>query len=69
MNEGREEKVYEEIGTAAGATEDGQEIVGLLFPTGIGDETEDVFMTLPCAKSLLIDLQDAIQACMEHKGK
>ena len=64
-------KVYDEIGTAAGnlGDEDGDEVVGLLFPTGRGeDDCDEVFMTLPCAKALLIDLRDAIEACVKHKN-
>lgn len=61
-------KLYDEVGTSAGTTEGGIEVVGLLFPTGIGEECEEKYLTLPAAKALLIDLRDAIDACMKHQN-
>jgi hypothetical protein len=69
MNEGSDEKVYEEVGISCGTTDSGQEVVGILFPTGIGDESEDRYLTLPAAKALLLDLREAIEVCMEHQSK
>lgn len=64
-------KVYDAIGTSAGniGDENGQDVVGLLFPNGSGDpdDCDEVYMTLPCAKALLIDLRDAIEACERHQ--
>lgn len=61
--------VYEEVGTSAGTIgEDGQDVIGLLFPTGEGeDDCETRYMTLPAAKALLLDLRDAIEAAVKHQ--
>lgn len=64
-------KVYTDIGIACGETaECGEEIISLLLPTEtshIDNEYQMVSMTLPCAKSLLIDLRDAIEVAVQHK--
>ena len=62
-----EAKVYDAVGMACGTSPDGQELVGLLFPTGIGEECNELYMTLPAAKALLLDLRDAIAACESHQ--
>jgi len=68
--------VYQCVGIACGTTPDGQELVGLMFPTGAPPviETEEPefdtkYMTLPAAKALLIDLRDAIEQCEKHQGQ
>jgi hypothetical protein len=65
------QKIYDSVGTMAGTMEDPNgkpvEVVGILYPTGIGEECDEVYLTIPAAKSLLIDLQGAIEACMEHQ--
>lgn len=60
--------LYESVGIECGTAE-GQEVVGILYPTGIGEECEVKYLTLPAAKALLIDLRDAIEACMEHQSQ
>ena len=63
-------QLYESVGIECGTvqTDKGDaEVIGILYPTGVGEEVETVYMTLPAAKSLLIDLRDAIQACEHHK--
>jgi hypothetical protein len=66
-----EAPVYESVGTAGATFETPAgpvEVVGILYPTGIGEECEERYMTLPAAKALLIDLRDVIEACMEHQN-
>lgn len=67
-----EPKLYESVGTMAGTIEgkNGKpvEVVGILLPTGIGEECDEVYLSIPAAKALLIDLQGAIEACMEHQA-
>lgn len=59
--------IYEHVGFECGTTPAGQELVGLLFPTGVGEECEARYMTLACVKALLIDLRDALAACEAHQ--
>jgi hypothetical protein len=71
MNEG---KCYEHVGIECGTLENGTEVVGILYPVGepipgIDPDLEAKYMTLPCAKALLIDLRDAIQAAEEHQKR
>lgn len=61
-----EEKLWESVGIDCG-TVGSQEVVGIMYPTGIGEECEIRYMTLPAAKALLIDLRDAIKACEKHQ--
>ena len=65
------EVVYDAIGVSVGQTEDGQELVGLMLPKDQPlneDDFDELFMTLPAAKTLLIDLRDAIDVAMKHKS-
>lgn len=63
--------LYEDVGVLAGTCEpvDGGEVIeviGIIYPGPFG--SEDVrYMTLPAAKSLLVDLRDAIEAAIKHK--
>lgn len=65
--------IYSDVGITCGTFEnDGKpvEVVGLLFPTEmtpIDGECEERHMTLAAAKSLVIDLQEAIEICMKHQ--
>jgi hypothetical protein len=49
------DKLYDTLGIECGSVE-GQEVVGIMYPTGIGEECDRRYMTLPAAKALLIDL-------------
>lgn len=67
-------KVYTDIGIdCVTAVIDGGEIglITLLLPTEtseIDGEYEEVSMTIAAAKTLLIDLREAIEAYMENRG-
>lgn len=65
------DRVWDEVGTSAGTFEcDGKhvEVVGIIFPLG-DDQEETRHLTIPAAKALLIDLQDAITAALDHASK
>lgn len=72
-DEGADCGVYDALGVMSGTYErDGKpvEVVGISYPLPYGDDVyEDKCMTLACAKALLIDLQVAIDACLEHSQK
>jgi hypothetical protein len=70
MEEG---ELYSQVGLMCGTTEDPNgrpiEVIGLLFPTGIGDEEDVKLMTIAAAKALLLDLKEAIDIALEHQNK
>ena len=51
---------YESVGTMVGECTTGELVIGILLPTGIPDDFDNVFLTIPAAKALLIDLRDAV---------
>lgn len=71
MGEDEPGGLYEDVGVLAGTCEpvDGGEVIeviGLIFPGSYGEEIIR-YMTLPAAKSLLVDLRDAIEAAIKHR--
>lgn len=69
--EGVEVEIYSDLGTMSGTyVQDGKpvEVVGITYPLPYGEDAyEDRCMTLACTKALIIDLQDALDKCMEHQ--
>lgn len=64
--------IYDDVGVSAGSADSGQEVIGLLFPTptsDIDEQYEERHMTLAAAKSLMVDLREAIEACMKHQDE
>ena len=69
MSDG-EFQLWHEVGTTGGtfiAGEDECEVVGIIYQMENGEE-ETRYLTIPAAKSLIIDLGDAIEACVQHKS-
>ena len=69
MSEGN---IYPSVGIECGVADVNgkpQEVIGIMYPTPtseIDDIYDTRFIPLPAAKSLLIDLRDAIEACEKH---
>lgn len=66
------DQLHEHVGIECGTAE-GQEVIGIMYPIASVVETENPecdtrYMTLPCAKALLIDLRDAIAECEKHQA-
>ncbi len=71
--ERNEERLYPSVGIECGTIElptGPVEVIGLMFAnetSHIDDVYELRYMTIPAAKALILDLKDAIDACMAHQ--
>lgn len=65
-----EGKAFDSVGTSAGMTPDGLRVVGILLPKENPTDENDfheIFLTIPAAQSLLLDLKDMIDSVLTVK--